>query len=123
MGTKVSGLRTTSHFDERLSPGETLLIWRRRMGWTQIMAANSFGVSIFKQKLAEYDAPSAVDFPYKRLKFKLTAYEKCLLYRKRAKRTQSSVAQALGVSRNWLRMMETGEVDASPLLKYWNGTG
>lgn len=115
---KIERLRIKRNFNEKLTPGETLLIWRRRMEWTQAEAANYYGVSIFRLKLAEYD--KAKDFPYKNnLKITLRPNEKCLLYRKRAKLTQPQVATEFGIGRYWLRLQETGKVPCARLLSWW----
>lgn len=87
------------------------------MGWNQTQAANYFKVSLFKFKLAEYD--KAPDFKYKKLKFTLRPEEKCLLYRKRSKKSQSQIAKELDIGRYWLRLQETGIVSPEKLLQYW----
>lgn len=122
MDTKTKQRRVTRNFDERLSPGEALLVWRRRMGWNQIEAAEHFGVSLFKYKLAEYD--KAEDFPYRsNLKITLKPHEKCLLYRKRSGKTQPEAAHDFGMGRFWLRLQEKGEIACDRLLAHWERTG
>jgi hypothetical protein len=100
-----------------LTPGEQLLIWRRRMGWNQSLAAAHYGVSLFNYKLAEYDKPR--EFKYKKYNFTLRPYEKCLIYRKRSGKKQKEVAKEFGIGRYWLRLQEIGEVKCVKLLDWW----
>lgn len=116
---KAKRERTTGNFDARLTPGEELLIWRRRMDWNQIEAANYFGCSIFRYKLAEYDSPKVKDFNYRKVNITLRPYERCLIYRKRAKKTQHEIAEELGICRTWLQQQEAGEVPCDKLLQWW----
>lgn len=118
MATKIKRSRIMPNLNEQLTPGELLLIWRKRMGWNQGEAAGYFGVSIFKYKLAEYD--KAKDFPYKKnLKFILRSNEKCLIYRKRSKMHQSQVCRELNIGRYWLGLQELGKVPCTKLLEFW----
>lgn len=122
MEDKVKRLRVAANFDGSLSPGETLLLWRRRMGWNQLEAATHFKVSIFTLKLAEYD--KARNFKYrKNIKIALRDYEKCLIHRKRSGLTQEEVAKQVGVGRYWLRLQEKGDVPCKKLLEFWEGKG
>lgn len=124
MGSKVKRPRTerNSHKELALSPGEKLLIWRRRMDWNQAEAAGHFNVSIFAYVLAEYDKKE--DFKYKKnIQITLRDNEKCLIYRRRSKKTQSQVAKEAGICRNWLRMQEMGKVPCENLVRFWNKYG
>lgn len=121
MENKNKRPRATGNFDERLTPGELLLIWRRRTGWNQLEAAQYYKVSIFHYKLAEYD--KAKDFPYnKKIQITLRPYEKCLLYRKRSKKSQSEIASLLNIGRYWLRLQETGKIPCTKLLEFWENS-
>lgn len=122
MGKQVSGPRTTGNTDKKLilTPGEELLIWRRRKGWNQTEAAEYFDCSVFKLKMAEYG--KAKDFSYVKVpKIELMDYEKCVIYRRRAKKTQTKIAKLVGLGREWLRLQELGQVPCDRLLQHWEG--
>lgn len=102
----------------KLSQGESLLIWRRREGWNQGKAAKYYNVSLFSYKLAEYS--QSPNFKYKKVSLgELSAPEKCLIYRKRSKKTQKQVAKELGICRYWLRLQEQGVQPCNKLLAHW----
>ncbi len=119
MDKKAKRQRTSGNFDERLSPGESLLIWRRRKGWNQGEAARYYKVSLALYKSAEYDMLESFKVKHKVLHLSLTDPEKCLLYRRRDGRTQLEVAKALGIGREWMRLQELGKVPCGKLLRYW----
>lgn len=106
----------------KLTSGEKLLLWRRRIGWNQKQAAKYYAVSVYNYKLAEYD--KLKHFPYKISDFKLLPplhdYEKCLIHRKRSGLTQPAAAKQIGYGRYWLRLQETGKVSCEKLLVWWN---
>jgi DNA-binding XRE family transcriptional regulator len=114
--TKRSG--TPRSLNSELTPGEKLLVWRRRKGWDQTRAAKHYKVSIFTLKLAEYG--KAKNFPYKPdLEILLEDHEKCFIYRKRSKKTQPQLAREYGCGKFWIQLQEHGKVDCSKLLKWW----
>lgn len=120
MGSKIKRPRTTGNSNFKLTSGEKLLIWRRRMDWNQAEAAGHFGVSIFAYVLAEYD--NKPDFPYKKnVVITLRDNEKCLIHRRRNEMTQYEVADEMGICRNWVRLQEMGTVSCDKLLQFWNG--
>lgn len=123
MGQETKRRRVTNNFDERLSPGEALLLWRRRQGWNQAKAAKHFKVSLFTLKLAEYDRMPYFKYDLEQQSIKLNPNERCLIYRKRAKKTQVQVAKEIGCGREWLRLQEKGRVPCDSLLKYWERSG
>lgn len=51
----------------------------------------------------------------------LREFEECTLHRRRAHLRQVDVARALGRSRDWVRLMELGQVPCTELLEYWRG--
>jgi hypothetical protein len=92
------------------------------MGWDQVTAANFYNVSYFNYKLAEYDR--AEKFEYKPIKLVgLGPNDICILYRKRAKKTQFQVAQEMGIGREWVRLQELGKVPCTKLLAWWESGG
>lgn len=119
---QIKRRRTKTNFNEKLNPGEKLLIWRRRLDWNQAQAAEYYNCSLFQYKLAEYN--SAKNFKYKNITLgSLSPWEICLLYRKRAGKTQLQTGKELGVGRYWIRLQEMGEVPCTRLLEFWEGTG
>ena len=123
--TQRSGIKKLT--DElKLKQHESLLIFRRRKGWNQGEMAQKLGVSHHEYKLLEYGLTSIAFTIPANSKYvswvniaELLPHEKCLIYRKRAKISQAEVAKEMGISRTWLRMQETGEVDCAPLLRFW----
>jgi hypothetical protein len=101
-----------------LTDGERLLLWRRRMDWNQTQAAQHYGTSNFFYCLAENDRPKN-GFEYRPVNITLRPHEKCLIYRKRAKKLQSEIAAELGLCRTWLQWMEMGKVPCTKLLEWW----
>ena len=100
---------------ERLSNCEQLLIDRRRRGETQPQAAKRLGTTPFmygKWERAVVNGPSVKVGMLK-------PYERCLLYRRRAEKTQAEVAEHLERCRWWVNQMERGEVSCDTLLWYW----
>lgn len=118
MENKNKRRRIAGNFNEKLTTGEILFIWRRRLGWNQTKASRHHGLSLFKYKMAEYD--KLENFKAKILSVSpLQAWEKCLLYRKRAGKTQVEIAKAFGCGRYWLRLQELGKVPCLKLLAFW----
>jgi len=52
-------------------------------------------------------------------KLNLTEVEKCILLRRRKGLKQGQLAEILDVSRNWIRLMETGGRNPARLIEYW----
>lgn len=100
---------------ERLTLGERLLIDRRRRSEDQSEAAKQHGVTRTVYGTWERDvvAGPAVKIGA------LEPYERCLLYRRRAGSTQEIVATGLERCRWWINKMESGEVDCTELMCYW----
>lgn len=119
MEKQIKRRGTKRTFDEQLTLGENLLIWRRRLNWNQSQAAKHFKISIFFYKLAEYDK-SRNDFKYPKFKHSLNPWEKCVLWRRRSGKGQKEIAAELHISRNWLNQMETGKIDCTRLLEWWS---
>ncbi len=110
----------------RLSPGESLLIARRRRELrkggklcrvTQHDASETHGTTLGTYGLWERDAepPIGLIKPVGRL----TSYERCLIYRRRVSMSQMEVAREMRRSRAWINQMECGVVPCDELLCYW----
>ncbi len=119
---KRSGVTRNFNKEIILSPEEKLLIWRRREDWNQNQAAQHYGLSVFNYKLLEYGKLKKKNVEYKKVILgNLSPKERCLIYRRRAKKTQKQIAKALGCSREWIRQQESGEVSCDNLLRWWEG--
>ena len=124
MAQKINrrGTPRNSNKELILSPGEQLLIWRKRQKWNQATAAKHFKRSLFHLKLAEYDKID--NFKYPKLDLgELAPHERCLIYRKRSGKTQEEIAPFIGIGRYWLQLQERGVVSCHRLLGYWEGGG
>lgn len=114
--------RAKGNFNEKLTLGETLFIWRRRKNWTQLQAAKYYNVSYFRYSLAEYD--KVPNFPMKKTIIgQLQDNERCVLYRRRMGKTQSEIASKVGIGKLWLRLQELGQVPCGKLLNWWENYG
>lgn len=115
MGTKTKRRRIKKL---ALTPGENLLLWRRRLNWNQSTAAKYFNCSLFTYKMAEYD--KAKNFKYGKANLdELHPWERCLIYRKRSRLSQPTIAKKIGIGRYWLRLQEKGTVPCARLLEFW----
>ena len=52
--------------------------------------------------------------------FYLNCVEKCILLRRRKGWKQGQLANKLGVTRTWIRFMETGDRNPARLIEYWS---
>ena len=52
--------------------------------------------------------------------FILTEVEKCILLRRRLGCKQGELANIIGVTRTWIRLMETGGRNPARLIEYWS---
>ena len=120
MAGKIKRQRIKGNFIAELSPGEKLFIWRRRKNLNQDKAAKIFKVSVFEYKLAEYDKRQLAKLGYAEISV-LQPHERCVLYRRRSGMKQEEIAGKLGISRNWLRQLESGKEDPAKLLAFWEG--
>lgn len=105
---------------ERLSltDPEKWVITRRRAGLNQRAMAERIGLSLTAYSLLErgvYEGkrpkPPALG--------SIKAHERCLIYRRRCGKTQQQVAADMEVCRYTVHQMETGVVDCTDLLCYW----
>lgn len=104
----------------KLSPGQKLLIYRRREGLTQAEAAEHIGMPESSYCCAELDQAHHGWTILSPLLGRLREYEKCLIFRLRRGMSQQEVADAIGRSRYWLGKMERGEVTWTTLARYWS---
>lgn len=124
-----------------LRVGERMLIWRRRVGLSRRAAIQALtdtwraqqgarpGQSprdvllkrnwhwLARVERGEEDMAPA-DLPWTGSRT-LTDAERCLVHRRRAKVTQSWVAEKVGMSRLWVNKMERGTEDCGALLALW----
>ena len=102
-----------------LTPGEKLLVCRRREGNTQMKESRAYKTPVRAYRLWESDERSSTA-PQPRIKIgRLKEHEQCFLLRRRRKMTLLEAAKGVGVCRWWLRRMEKGEVSADRLVEYW----
>ena len=101
-----------------LDDHEHLFLWRRRERLSQTDAAREFGLTRGVYQLCE-EAKREIDFRYERQNG-VTPQEYCVLMRQRYGVTQEDIAEALGVSRVWVNMMEAGRAPVGKLLAYWS---
>jgi DNA-binding transcriptional regulator YiaG len=100
------------------TPGERLYIWRRRSGMSQTDAAAHYKVHVDRYRAWESDARVKGRRPNQPLGH-LRSNEQCVLMRRREKLTQREVAEAIGVSRLWVIMMEDGKAADDRLCQHW----
>ena len=100
-----------------LTSAERLLLHRRRLGITQFEAAQLLNISAWSYRQLE-EGSRLPDRPEPTLD-NLKDYEVCLILRRRANRTRSSVAKSVKISEQWLTQMERGRVPADRLIEYW----
>lgn len=95
---------------------ETYFIDRVRRGQTQRQAAKRL-----KTTLSQYSLVELGRVPAKRVAIgRLKANERCVLQRRRAGYTQLQVGEEMGCCRWWVNQMESGKIDPTPLINYWD---
>jgi len=99
-----------------LSPGEALVIARRRDGTSQSRAARDLGVGRMTYSRMENDLHAT---PFCVLLGKLAEHEIFYLLRRRAGLSRAQLASTLGVSLSWLTDMERGRVSNRRLSYFW----
>jgi len=103
---------------DKLTAGETLLVMKKRKGFTQKQMAAMFKVSLTTYGRWERDLVANAELEC--LKWgALEANERCMLYRRRAGYTQERVAKELKCCRWRLNLMEQGLVPCDDLVWYW----
>lgn len=103
-----------------LSRMERLIIDRRRRKENQDVAAARMGVSESTYGLWERGKHKNVPVVDRITKGEeLSRREVAFISRCRAKLTQVQLAEKMGYSAEWVKKMERGEVNGSPLFTYW----
>lgn len=105
----------------KLSKGERLYLERRRRGESTTEAAARYGVGRNKFANWERERDAVSDAPSVSLKSEPKPHEACQILRRRAGLEISELAEQVGVSRYWLRQMESGQVSVSRLVQHWAG--
>jgi len=105
-------------FVSELSPGERLVVWRHRKGWSQEAAAQCCHVSTSTYRRYEHDHYQDRSTPYVTLQT-LTETEQCLVLRRRAGLTQAQVAEQIGRSRWFVNMVENGQLASGLVARYF----
>lgn len=101
-----------------LSYAERLVIWRRRKGMTQGIAAVFVGVCRNTYGRMERGEETRIN-PIIPDLGKLCDNEHCFILRRRADWEQWRVARVMGVSRFWVNQMELGYADCGILVELW----
>lgn len=102
----------------KLTAGERLFILRRRDGLSQTVEAGRQGVTRFIYGAWELDRNIPYDLVIPIIE-KLEPHERCVLYRRRAGKTQDAIAMDMDMSRYWVNLMENGRAPSDDLLWYW----
>lgn len=100
-----------------LTPGELLVLHRRRLGESQTEAAKRLGVGRKLCALWEIDAKEYIgalpDIDA------VADHEVVFILRRRSGKSRADMVKAVGINRTWLTAMERGDMDCSPLKDYW----
>lgn len=107
---------------DNLAPslGERLLILRNREQLSQrAMAKRHHCTLTYYSKIERELEPGRDVFPAPPPVGRLAQHERCLLMRRRSRRTQLDVATALGRCRYWIVRVEAGLEDCTELANYW----
>jgi transcriptional regulator with XRE-family HTH domain len=108
-----------------LTPGERLLVARRRRHWSQPQAAHHLGVSRDQYQdweSGKFEIPSAAAQCAISIDH-LRDYEVCMLLRRRLGITELEMGRMVGLSRQWVSMIERGAAPAATLVAYWELRG
>lgn len=101
--------------EEDLTRGEKLFLQRRRDRFSKYEQARILGVTYQIYVLWEEDRRHPPDTTI----HGLTQLEQFVVLRRRAGMTQSSLAQRIGTSRQYLSAMENGHIRPSHLVRFW----
>ena len=102
------------------TPGERLLIWRRRNGTSIPEACTIFETS--KTIIKKWEQGERHDVPYVEL-YMLQAWERCFLVRYRNRISLVTMAITMGVHRDTITHWERGRKDWTKLADYWQSAG
>jgi DNA-binding XRE family transcriptional regulator len=101
-----------------LTPREKLILYRRRLEFSQEQMAAVFGIHRETYGRIERGQVPQTDDVVGDLGG-LSDHEKCYILRKRAGRKQIECAQEMGVTRFWFNQMELGKAPCDPLIEFW----
>lgn len=88
-----------------LSPGERMLVWRKRARLSQQAMAELHGLTrTFYGRLERDQVEATIGVTLGTLR----PHEEAMILRRRAGMTQKEVASTIGLSRHWVSKMETG---------------
>lgn len=94
--------------------------FRRNVG--QRAVADGYGVGLHTYRAWEDDVEVTTSCP-KVVVGRIEPHERCRLLRRREGLEADEVAEAIGVSRWWLRRMERGDAPLDRLFDYWGIEG
>jgi DNA-binding XRE family transcriptional regulator len=92
------------------------------MELTQREMATEYDVSLVAYRHMELDAdyiPGQYDIPRVGLGGRLALHEIAVILRFRSGLSQAETAEAMDLSKHWLRKMETAQAPTDRLLEYW----
>lgn len=95
---------------------ESLILWRRRNGYTQQQAAAEYCVSLDRYR--EWESGNPSNSPRQHLGL-LRPHEVCYLLRRRSGKLQREIAAEIGLTRLWVIKMEAGTAPIERLREYW----
>lgn len=102
-----------------LTPGERLILDRRREGMTKAATAEAYGVTLYRYDQWESGTWSE-EIPKPSLG-RLAEHESCHVQRLRAGVSMADFAKEIGTSAWWVTRMEAGTAPVARLLEYWSG--
>lgn len=102
----------------RLRDEEAVYIWRRRRKISQAQAAREHGISLGEWKRMEAGRGIRKPMPVLPVAT-VNPGECCALERRRRSMSQGAVAEILGVTRQYVNMMERGAASAGTLVRFW----
>ncbi len=101
----------------KVKPHEYLFIDRIKRKFNQTEYASRVGCT--RHQYSEIELGSKYpNFWVKQFNFNYV--EKCILLRRRKGWKQGQLANKLGITRTWLRLMETGGRNPARLIEYWS---
>jgi transcriptional regulator with XRE-family HTH domain len=101
----------------KLNKGEALLVKRLRGGMTQVEMSKLLDVSCDTYRAWER---GTLEHGVPRVQLgRVAVHEACRILRRRAKKSQRTIAEQIGVSRLWVTQMERGLVPIRHLADFW----
>lgn len=99
---------------------DAIVLWRRRLGWSQTRMAHELGVSM--RKLTGWEYREQADSPdYRKALYPLKDHEVAFLYRRHCGVSVNELALDLGCTAYWVTRIERGRepTHVGRLLEYW----